>query len=119
MMRRALDPGHTTSTIILVVQAKRWPSTYRRKQNLLLLYPPSKESAEVTAFAAKAVGKGKGKSGYKVFKMKEKRLDVDLWRIDGQNHRGSHFPVVCYTKKACRRSPDANERRRKKQLEAN
>ena len=79
---------------------------------------PSKESAVVTALAAKTEGKGKGTSGNRVLKMQEKRLDVNLWRLDGQIHRGSHFPVVCFTKNACRRSPDANERRRKKQLEA-
>ena len=79
---------------------------------------PSQESAVVTELAAKTKGKGKGKFGNRVLKMKEKRLGVNLWRIDGKNHRGSHFPVVCFTKNACRRSPDASEGRRKKQLEA-
>jgi hypothetical protein len=53
----------------------------------------------------------------RVLKIVEKRLDVNLWRIGGKNHKGSHSPVVFFTKNPCRRSPDACERRRKKQLE--
>ena len=54
---------------------------------------------------------------HRVLKLVEKRLDVNLWRIGGKNHKGSHFPVVFFTKNPCRRSPDACERRRRKQLE--
>ena len=54
---------------------------------------------------------------HRVLKIVEKRLDVNLWRIGGKNHKCSYFPVVFSTKNPCRRSPDACERRRRKQLE--
>ena len=52
-----------------------------------------------------------------MLKIQEKRLDVNLWKIEGRNHKGSRFPVVFFTKNPCRRSPDANERRRKMQYQ--
>ena len=62
-------------------------------------------------------GKGNVNDVHRVLNIVETRLDVNLWRIGGKNHKGSHFPVVFFTKNPCRRSPDACERRRRKQLE--
>ena len=47
------------------------------------------------------------------------QLKVGLQDIHQEDKTGflSHFPVVFFTKNPCRRSPDACERRRRKQLE--
>ena len=67
-------------------------------------------------FQKDVVGKGKDKEANRVLKIQEKRLGVNLWRIGGINRKGSHVPVVFFTRNPCRRSPDANERRRLKEL---
>ena len=78
------------------------------------LSPPDARAAAAVLSEA-TQGKGKGKAATRGLKIVEKRLDVNLWRIEGKNYTGSHFPVVFFTKSPCRRSPDANGRRRLKE----
>ena len=58
----------------------------------------------------KGDGKGAGKKGAakgRVYLIvKEKRLDRDLWRYKGDNHKGSHFPICAFTNNVGRRSND-------------
>ena len=81
------------------------------------LTPSAESGAAVAALYEATQGKGRGKEAHGVLKIQEKRLDVNLWRIGGRNYKGSHFPIVFFTRNPCRRSPDANERRRKKQYQ--
>ena len=77
---------------------------------------PSAESAAAVAALLKATkGPGKGKEAHSTLKVSEKRLDVKLWKIGGQNYKGIHFPVLFFTHNTCRRSPDKLEERRQKQ----
>ena len=46
--------------------------------------------------------------------MKEKKLEPKVWMYQGQNHKGSHFPLVAYTDNVGRRSADRLEARAKK-----
>ena len=77
---------------------------------------PSDASAAVVPRVHSPKGKGEVRDMHRVLKIVEKRWDVNLWRIGGKSHKGSHFPVVFFTRSPCRRSPDACERRRGKQL---
>ena len=43
-------------------------------------------------------------------------MDINLWSIGGTSYKGSDFPVVLFTQNPGRRSPDAHERRRKKDI---
>ena len=86
-------------------------------EKLLPTLSPSDASAAVVPQVHSTKGKGKHRDMLRVLNIVEKRLGVNLWRIGGKNHKGSHFPVVFFTKNPCRRSPDACERRRRKQLE--
>ena len=79
---------------------------------------PSTELAAVAVLAEETEtvrkGRGNGNENIRRLKIVEKRLDDDLWKIDGKQYKGSHFPLLAYTKNPCRRSPDANERRHKR-----
>ena len=50
-----------------------------------------------------------------VFKVKEKRLDPELWRIDGESYKGSHFPIAAFTNQVGRRSPEKHQKRQNRQ----
>jgi len=41
-----------------------------------------------------------------VLKVCEKRLSADLWRCDGQEYKGSHFPICAFTNNVGRRSAE-------------
>ena len=55
----------------------------------------------------------------KVFKVREKALDPNIWMYQGANHKGSHFPLCAFTNSEGRRSEEGfvkrQERRRAKQ----
>ena len=75
---------------------------------------PDPTNAAVAAQREATQGKGKSNAPPSVLRIQEKRLDATLWKIEGDNYGGNHFLVVFFTKNSCRRSPDANERRRNK-----
>jgi hypothetical protein len=54
--------------------------------------------------AVAAMGKGKGEGTRQCFKVREKRLSADLWRCDGKQYNGSHFPLCAFTQNVSRRS---------------
>ena len=80
---------------------------------------PSVESAAAAAALSEATQDNgeRQESAIGVLKIQEKRLDVNLWKIEGRNRKGNRFPVVFFTRNPCRRSPDASERRRKRQCQ--
>ena len=55
----------------------------------------------------------------KVFKVREKALDPNIWMYQGANHKGSHFPLCAFTNSEGRRSEESfvkrQERERAKQ----
>ena len=55
----------------------------------------------------------------KVFKVREKALDPNIWMYQGANHKGSHFPLCAFTNSEGRRSEESfvkrQERQRRKQ----
>ena len=40
-----------------------------------------------------------------------KTLQIDVWKYKGRNHKGSHFPLACWTKNEGNRSEEAFVRR--------
>ena len=68
---------------------------------------PSDASAAVAASAESARKVG----GLKV---KEKRLQANIWKCDGEHYKGSHFPICVFTNNVGRRSPAKLEERGKK-----
>ena len=62
--------------------------------------------ASQAAVAAMGRGAGKGARNAQCLKIKEKRLSADLWRCNGQDYRGSHFPICAFTNNVGRRSPE-------------
>ena len=65
----------------------------------------SGESLRVSAVADKKV----------VFKVLEKALDQNIWKYQGTNHKGSHFPLCAFTNNPGRRSEQSFVRRQEKQ----
>ena len=63
--------------------------------------------ASKAAVAAKEKGTGKGGKTQHHFKVREKRLNEELWRCDGQEYKGSHFPICAFTNNVGIRSPQA------------
>ena len=68
---------------------------------------PSDASAAVAASAESA----RKVAGLKV---KEKRLQANIWKCDGEHYKGSHFPICVFTNNVGRRSPAKLEERGKK-----
>jgi hypothetical protein len=71
--------------------------------NIEETFTPSKRSAAV---AANKEGAGK------VLEIVEKRLEMDLWQLEGKNRGGAHLPMMFYTNNHGRRSVVALERRK-------
>jgi len=72
---------------------------------LLPSLTPSQPSAAVaaTANAWRAAG---------CIKLKEKRLNAEIWRFQGKHQNGSHFPICVFTDNVGRRSAGALEERK-------
>ena len=49
-----------------------------------------------------------------ILKVREKRLQADLWRCAGQEQKGSHFPICAFTNKVGRRSKEKMVERSRK-----
>jgi hypothetical protein len=72
---------------------------------------PSEASRAAVAAKGKGAGKGEEKGGKEqvqrtCIKIREKRLSADLWRCEGQEYKGSHFPICVFTNNIGRRSPE-------------
>ena len=44
---------------------------------------------------------------------KEKRLQADIWKLEGRHQNGSHFPLAVFTDNICKRSEVGAARRNK------
>ena len=73
----------------------------------------SRAPAVAGAFPAQAAldappkggGKGNNKGPQRLYlRMKEKRLDSRHWKTEGQNYKGSHYPLCAFTNNVGRRS---------------
>ena len=51
-------------------------------------------------------GGGKSKGKRTCLTVREKRLDLAVWRFRGDNHKGSHFPLAAFTNNVGRRSEE-------------
>ena len=71
---------------------------------------PSTESAAVAASPERDRKAGS-------IKLREKRLDSDIWRCDGEHQRGAHFPISVFTNNVGRRSPKKLEERKQRQMQ--
>ena len=79
---------------------------------------PSLEAADVSAVAGQSSSAVAGQSSTAVagqrkernershLKVKEKRLEAELWKYKGENHKGSHFPICAFTGNVGRRSDE-------------
>ena len=63
-------------------------------------------AASQAAVAAQGKGTGKSARNAQCLKIREKRLSADLWRCEGQEYKGSHFPICAFTNNVGRRSPE-------------
>ena len=64
---------------------------------------------------ASAVAEGKGLGHVRPhLKIREKRLDPELWKFQGEHRRGAHFPLCAYTNNVGRRSEAAFIARKEK-----
>ena len=77
----------------------------KRESNLANKLKPTLEPCPASAAAVKGKGKGNG-CNRNCIKIREKRLHVDLWKLDGEHHKGSHFPICAFTNNVGRRSPE-------------
>ena len=62
--------------------------------------------AAKAAVAPKGKGTGKGAGNAQCLNIREKRLSADLWRCEGQEYKGSDFPICAFTNNVGRRSPE-------------
>ena len=104
------DPGQSFSTYL--------PKGQDFEAKLRPTLSPSAESAAVAALDEETErwqkGRVKGNKNSRRLKIVEKNMDPNMWKIGGKQYKGSHFPLVAYTKNTSRRSPDANERRHRR-----
>ena len=70
-------------------------------------------AASQAAVAAKGKGKGNGARNAQCFRAREKRLSAEIWRYEGQDFKGSHFPICAFTNNVGRRSPERLLERRR------
>ena len=85
------------------------PKTQDLKEKLECTFKPA--VAGTALVATKGAQKGK-RCGLEV---REKRLDVDIWKFEGKNYKGSHFPLALFTRNVGRRSEEryvARQRRK-------
>ena len=63
----------------------------------------------------KGKGKGKGKPNQRTgLSVKEKMLDASIWRYQGKQHSGAHFPLAAFTDNVGRRSEERYVERNKR-----
>ena len=79
------------------------PQGDRLDAKLKETFQPSQDSAAV---AANEAGAGK------VLEIVEKRLEMDLWLLEGKDRGGAHLPIMFYTNSHGGRSVVALERRK-------
>ncbi len=108
-------PGMSLTTYL-----PKWEKDLRRK------FEPSLTPSEASQLAVQEMNaKGKGKAQALEFqqrqrtciKVREKRLQAKLWRCNGQDFKGSHFPICAFTQNVCRRSPEKTKERSQKHLQ--
>ena len=90
-------------------------TTYLPKgeKDLVQKLKPSLEPSEASK-AAVAASTGKG---HFCIKIREKRLNAELWKLNGKNFAGSHFPICAFTNNVGRRPPEKLEERLAKKRE--
>ena len=64
---------------------------------------PSLIPSDASAAVAASAWSDRAQSGFKV---REKRLQADIWKCNGEHYKGSHFPICVFTNNVGRRSPE-------------
>ena len=70
------------------------------------LTPSDKSRAAVAEPQGKGMDKGKDATLRTCIRVPEKRLKAALWRCDGVDYKGSHFPMCAFTNNVGRRPPE-------------
>ena len=73
-------------------------------------------AASQAAVAAKGKGEGNGARNAQCFRVREKRLSAEIWRYEGQDFMGSHFPICAFTNNVGRRDSGKLLARRRHRL---
>jgi len=120
-MRSAGGPGMPLRTYL--------PKDMDLREKLLPSLEPSTASKEAVsqqaavaaaAVAAAAVAKGRAAvaaTPRTCVKIREKRLEFELWRLNGDHYKASHYPICVFTNNVGRRSPERLEARQQKARE--
>jgi hypothetical protein len=80
------------------------------------------QQAAVAAAAVAAAAVAKGRAAVAAtprtcVKIREKRLEFELWRLNGDHYKASHYPICVFTNNVGRRSPERLEARQQKARE--
>ena len=86
---------------------KKMESHLKLKESL----KPSQESEQVVRCEKDNQAVPKQRT---ILKVREKRLQADLWRREGQEQKGSHFPICAFTNNVGRRSKERMVERSRK-----
>ena len=114
----------TTSDLGALPKGKK-PQDISEKDRVALLLTPSdrskeyvqrrekqlKERSEAEQRGDKSLCQSKCEP---IFVCKEKRLDVSVWEVNGEHHRGAHYPLMVSTAFEGARSQAADQMRRKR-----
>jgi hypothetical protein len=111
-------PGQTLATYM----PKDWTYEEKLKTTLtgthcpekLVLLPPMDRLKHAVAGTEQSFPNG----GWNFLRFKEKKLEDELWALDGKSQGGSHFPLCVFTHNASRRSPERYEVRQNRRPKA-
>ena len=96
-------PGQPLSTYL----PKADPCYEKLQRTLQHSLVPAVAGAMPLPAPPKGRGKGKNQGPQRFYlRTKEKRLDSRHWKTEGQNHKGSHYPLCVFTNNVGRRSED-------------
>jgi hypothetical protein len=110
-MRSSGGPGQPLKTYL--------PKDMGLREKLLPSLEPSTESKEAMSQQAAATANAKGRAAVAAtprtcVKIREKRLEFELWRLNGDHYKASHYPICVFTNNVGRRSPERLEARQQK-----
>ena len=105
-MRSAGGPGMPLRTYL--------PKEMDLMEKLLPSLEPSTASKEAVSQQAAAIANAKGRAAVAAtprtcVKIREKRLEFELWRLNGDHYKASHFPICVFTNNVGRRSSERLE----------
>ena len=82
-----------------------------KKTSLWEKLKPSFEPSGASARAIAEYERFGGKQRHTLAEIRDKKLQADIWRYEGNHQGGSHFPLFVLTEGTGRRSPEALRRR--------